>query len=253
MSLLVECHTLEGLGCVYAPSGEGPFPAVMLLHGSEGAWSGWSHRHAVLLAAHGFLAFPLGYSRGGNAWRAGDIEDCSIDRCVDAFKGLKQHSLSGQSAGIYGLSRGAELALLIAVLSSVHDRSAIPDAVAVHSPSDCVCGAFQAANFLPCDDPGRQPWDPSKRAWTWQGSHDGLLPSTPIEVERYAGPVLVSHGEADSIWSVASSQRLKARLDERGGEHEVYLYPGEDHVLSPEAETLHHQRLVSFFRRYLTA
>lgn len=47
----------------------------MVLHGSEGAWSGYSFLTAAILAAHGYLAVPFGYSVGGNLWNAGDILD----------------------------------------------------------------------------------------------------------------------------------------------------------------------------------
>ena len=59
--LKIVRRLLPDWGTTYGPPGEGPFPAVLLLHGSEGPWSGWSHRNAVILAAHGFLAFPFGY------------------------------------------------------------------------------------------------------------------------------------------------------------------------------------------------
>lgn len=255
MKLSIESHAIEGWGCCYAPADSGPFPAVMLLHGSEGAWSGWSHRHAVLLAAHGFMAFPLGYSRGGNAWHAGDIQDCAIERCTEAFRRFREHPLAAERAGLYGLSRGAELALLMATLMGADPSlsQALPDAVAVHSPSDCICGAFTSRSFLESQDPDREAWDPSARAWTWKGSHEGLLPTTPITIEDYPGPVMISHGTDDSVWSVASSRRLEQRLTARGGESEVYYYEGEDHVLSPAAENLHHQRLLSFLSRHLSA
>ncbi|MFD2264115.1 hypothetical protein ACFSM5_14535 [Lacibacterium aquatile] len=66
-SLQIVRRLLPDWGTTYGPPGEGPFPAVMIFHGSEGALSGWSHRNAVILAAHGFLAFPFGYSNGGPA------------------------------------------------------------------------------------------------------------------------------------------------------------------------------------------
>lgn len=67
MSLNIAQRLLPGWGVTYGPPGDGPFPTIMLLHSSEGAWAGWSHRDAMLFAAHGFLAFPYGYSSGGNA------------------------------------------------------------------------------------------------------------------------------------------------------------------------------------------
>lgn len=84
MSPAIVRRALPGWGTTYGPAGDGPFPAVMILHGSEGAWSGWSHRHAVMLAAHGFLAFPLRFSVGGNAWNAGQIIEVPLERTVAA-------------------------------------------------------------------------------------------------------------------------------------------------------------------------
>jgi hypothetical protein len=70
MTLKIVRREIPQWGTTYGPGGDGPFPAIMVLHGSDGAWSGWSHRHAVILAAHGFLVFPFGYSKGGNYWNA---------------------------------------------------------------------------------------------------------------------------------------------------------------------------------------
>ncbi|SEG10429.1 hypothetical protein SAMN04487953_113111 [Billgrantia desiderata] len=113
----------------------------MVLHGSEGAWSGWSHRNAAILAAHGFLAFPFGYSSGGNAWNAGHIVDCPLDRTAQALAALRDFPFVG---GLYGVSRGAEHALLLTSLMARDEMPGIPEAVAAHSPPDVVCGGFDA-------------------------------------------------------------------------------------------------------------
>jgi acetyl esterase/lipase len=239
-------------GTTYGPPEEGQFPAVMLLHGSEGGWSGWSHRNAALLAAEGFLAFPFSYSRGGNAWNAGSIENVPLDRSAEALAALQAFPASSGKIGLYGVSRGAEHALLLTSLMARDNLDGLPNAVAAHSPPDVVCGAFDARSWRDIGDPGWRPWDPARRAWSWRGSSDELLPTTPIEIECFAGPLFLSHGTADRVWSVEMTQRLDARLRRHGRQAEVHYYEGQDHILDAAAENQHNLHLVSFFARTLT-
>ena len=92
--LKIVRRLLPEFGTTYAPAEERPFPAVLILHGSEGGLSGWSHRAAVLFATHGFLAYPHTYSTGGNAWNAGAIRDVPLDRTEQALRALRAFELS---------------------------------------------------------------------------------------------------------------------------------------------------------------
>lgn len=251
MSLQVLNRYLTDLGPAYSPPGEGPFPAVLLLHGSEGAFAGWSHRAAVILAVHGFLAFPFGYSVGGNGWNAGSIIDIPLDRTEAACARLRRVSLCNGKLGLYGVSRGAEHALLLTALLVQQRSHDLPDAVAAHSPPDVICGAFNGPSWRDPGDPGWQVWDPNLRAWTWRGSSESLLPTTPIAIEAYGGPLFLSHGTADRIWSVEMTRRLEARLHSHGRQPEIHYYDGEGHALSSVADNAHHEKLLSFFRRHL--
>lgn len=253
MGLGIVRRLIPNWGTTYGPAGEGPFPAVMVLHGSEGAWSGWSHRNAVILAAHGFLAFPFGYSNGGNAWNAGSIEDVPLDRTLQGLTAFRAFSAVGEKVGLYGVSRGAEHALLLTALMVRDGEPGVPDAVAAHSPPDVICGAFDGRAWRDEGDPGWQPWDPAQRAWTWRGGSDDLLPTMPIEVERYAGPLFLSHGTADTVWSVEMTRRLAARLERHGRRPEVHYYEGADHIPGSAGENEHHDHLISFFDRHLSA
>lgn len=251
MTLRIIRRLIPNWGTTYGPPGEGPFPAIMILHGSEGAWSGWSHRNAVILAAHGFLAFPFGYSNGGNAWNAGDIINVSLDRTVEALAALRAFAYVSERVGIYGMSRGAEHALLLASLMARDEMDGIPEAIAAHSPADVICGAFNAKSWRDAGDPGWQAWDPGKRAWSWRGSSDDLLPTTPIEIERFEGQLFLSHGTNDRVWSVDMTRRLASRLQQHGREPEVRFYEGQDHVPGSDAENDHHKHLIAFFERNL--
>jgi acetyl esterase/lipase len=252
MDLKIVRRLLPDWGTTYGPPGDGPFPAVMIFHGSEGALSGWSHRNAVLLAAHGFLAFPFAYSKGGNAWNAGHIEDVSLDRALDAAAALREFPCAGKKLGFYGVSRGAEHVLLLTSLMVRDGLGGLPDAVAVHSAPDVICGAFDARAYRDAGDPGWQAWDPGRRAWSWRGSAEDLLPTQPIAIETYEGPLFLSHGTADRVWSVDMTRRLETRLKEHGRSPEVQYYDGQDHIPNSAGENRHHEHLLAFLDRHLS-
>lgn len=251
--LSIVRRLLPEFGTIYGPPGDGPFPAVLVLHGSEGGWSGWSHRNAVLLAAHGFLAYPHAYAKGGNAWNAGAIQDVPLDGSACALAALRAFPVCSGKVGLYGVSRGAEHALLLTSLMAGEDSDNLPDAVAAHSPADVICGPFDAKRWRDQGDPGWQVWDPADRAWSWRGSSDALKPTTPIEIERYQGPVFLSHGTEDRVWDVAMTRRLEKRLLSSGRPAEVHYYDGEGHISGSDGENQHHQRLITFLLRHLTS
>lgn len=223
-------------------------PGILLLHGSEGGFAGWSSVYALALAMQGFVAFTFSYSKGGNSWHAGDIHDVDLDRTVDALRWLRQHPAVSGKVGLYGNSRGAEHAILLVSLMARDGLSGLPDALAAHAPSDTIAGAFIAGAWNPKE---RETWDPAKRAWRWRGTSEGLTPTTPIELERYSGPVFLSHGEADQVWTVECTRRLEARLRAAGRHPEVHYYPGEGHGFRAETRNVAHERLVTFFHRHL--
>ena len=129
----------------------------------------------------------------------------------------------------------------------VRDKSdAVPDAVAAHSPPDTIADAFISKDF---DPNAHETCDPSRRPWVWRGASDDLKPTTPIEIERFKGPLFISHGEEDSVWTVDGTKRLEERLKAAGRSPEVHYLPNEDHGFSATTENAQHERLVDFFRR----
>jgi len=55
-----------------------------------------------------------------------------------------------------------------------------------------------------------------KRARRWRSAFDQLRPGLPIEIEGYAGPVILSHCEGDEVWSYRQTERPEKRLVEAG-------------------------------------
>ena len=251
MKLSIVRRLLPKWGTTYGPPGEGPYPSVVLLHGSEGSMSGWSHRTAAILAASGFLCYPHSYSKNGNAWNAGHIEGVDVAQTVDALKAFRSFAPGNGKVAVYGVSRGAEHALLLASLMAQHGLEGLPDAIACLAAPDVICGAFDARSFRDSGDPGWQAWDPAQRAWTWHGESDMLLPTKPIEVERYLGPLFLSVGLEDRTWSPNMTKRIEHRRKLAGLPVEAHYYKGEGHVPGSKGENKHHELLISFLDRTL--
>ena len=235
-------------GCrLYVPIGA-RCPGIVVLHGSEGGWAGWSDWQALLMAGNGFCTIALAYSRGGNAWHAGDIRDVDLDATEALLIWMRESGNTTGKVGLFGTSRGAEHALLVTSLMAREDSMGLPDAVAVHAPSDAIVGAFISEDYMPGS---ASPPLSTEPAWRWRGASDSLRPHSPIEIEGYDGPLFISHGADDPVWTVDRTQRLESRLRAAGHTPEVHIYEGEGHMLRPETERMHYLRVVDFFGRAL--
>lgn len=250
-----------GLGHLYAPSGDGPFPAILLLHGSEGS-EGWiGHRCAALFAASGFIALPMPYAVGGNHWIAGDIWNIPLEATERAMAALRAHPLCNARLGVYGWSRGAEHALLASSLFAQSGSPSSPDAVAAHAPPDKVEGPWRNLFYRrrEAGEPITPPpaWafredrmEPGLAAWTWRGNP--VAAGTSIEIEAFTGPLFLSVGELDEVWPSAMAVRLVEQLRFAGRDPEFHSYEGQRHMPDPNAWNIHLEQLLDFFERSLT-
>jgi acetyl esterase/lipase len=152
--------------------------------------------------------------------------------------------------GLFGASRGAEKALLLAQILAEDGHPALPDAVAVHSPPDAVWPAYIFSDF----HTGKA-WagDWTRPAWSWKGTHERTRPGLPLAAEHYPGPIFLTQGEADQVWSAEMAHRLVARLTAAGRPPEAHFFDGEDHVLRCPANDEAFARRLAFFVRTLSA
>lgn len=232
-------------GPVYGPGAGAGLPGVVILHGSEGPWSGWSHRFAAILAAHGMLALPHGYGKG-DVWGAGPIRDVDLGAVPAAGRALAAHPRASGRVGLLGWSKGGEMALLVASLMRAEGPFAC---VAAHAPTGLVTGAFDPAAFragprLPVDPEG-------PRAWVWPGRDDRLAPGAPIPIEDCAVPVFLSIGTADPIVDPARTLALAERLAAVGRPADLLVAEGQGHGYDFDTEPVLWARLTAFFGRHL--
>jgi dienelactone hydrolase len=216
-----------------------PAPGLLMLHGSEGGTDGTIEADAAFLAQQGFVVVTLCWF--GCQGTPDIVLRVPLDRTVEAGTWLgSTEEVRGKKVGLFGWSRGAEQTVLIGSLLKTQTPFA---ALAVHAASDTVVAAYNPATD---DSPmetksGRSVPAP---AWTFKGtplfgeetaSAFGTGPR--IEIEKYPGPLFVSHGMKDQLWEVARGQRLvESRKRVPGAVTEAHFWPGVDHVIETQAD-----------------
>ena len=240
------------IGRMFVPPGRGPHPAVVVLSGTGG---GFDLDKAAVLSRHGFATLALAYF--GIPPLPTWLHRIPLEHFEAALGWLAaQPEIDAQRIGVLGVSRGAELALLLgAKFPAIH-------AVAAYAPSNVAWAAGgrdkATGEIIP--------------SWTWQGSPVPFAPlplrgfmwrsaipvaalrrrvmfrnlfraglrnreaieRASIAVERIGGPLLLISGGDDHLWPATEmSQAILARLKKNGFAHSVehLNYPRAGHML----------------------
>lgn len=240
------------IGRLFIPPGRGPHPVVVVLSGSGG---GFDLDKAAALSRHGFATLALAYFGVPPlpAW----LHRVPLDYFDAAFSWLASHpELDLERLGTLGVSRGAELALLLG--------SRFPQirAVVAYAPSSVAWSSGGRDNstreIIPC--------------WTWCGEPVPFAPlplrsfmlrsaipvgigrrpvmfrnlfraglrnreaveRAAIPVEQIRGPLMLVSGGDDHVWPAAEmAEAIRTRLESCGFPHKIehLHYPRAGHML----------------------
>lgn len=231
------------VGTLFIPPSQNPLPVIITLSGSNG---GLGENRAKLLASNGFAVFALGYF--GVDGLPSHLQNIPLEYFQNAFVWLKkQPQIDGSHIGLYGVSRGAELAL---VLGSVFPKD-IQTIVAV-VPSSVVYGGlsetpvhawiYRGKPILPFAPVPSTDFTEGKGstsdhpANTRQGFLDGMkeqkaFSAAAIQVENIRCPLLLISGGDDQMWpsklfAEQIIQRLKKEHSKIQAEHLCYREAG---------------------------
>ena len=223
-------------GWVTTPSGPGPHPVLLMLHGGPFAQYGWtlldetqtyvSAGYAVVQCnprgSSGYGAAHGRAIRGG--WGGLDADD--VLAFLDAA--LADPALDADRVGILGGSYGG---YLTAVILGRTDRFA--GAVVERAFTDPVsfAGSADIGWYFPDQYLGT---DPGRIA----------AQSALAQAHAITTPTLVIHSEEDWRTPLEQGQRLYVELKRRGVPSELLLFPGEGHELSRSGRPRH--RLARF-------
>jgi dipeptidyl aminopeptidase/acylaminoacyl peptidase len=232
-------------GCLQIPFGDGPFPAVIFIHGGYGdnqeytrALLEWNI--ARLLLREGFVVLSTDYRH--------DLEGRDIDDIVAAFEYVSHLPyIKSEKVAYFGDSHGSYLAMMAATRTKPF--------VIIHGwgVTD-MAEWFEYIKKSPIPIYQRIAEDLRKSL----GGEPRDVPEiykqvSPInQIGRIRCPILILHGEDDEDVPVAHAYRLAEALKEAGKENELRVFKKEGHGLrSPEARQAMEQAVLEFLKRHL--
>ncbi|MES2345758.1 MAG: acyl-CoA thioesterase/bile acid-CoA:amino acid N-acyltransferase family protein [Chlamydiota bacterium] len=231
------------VGHLYLPPSSQPLPIIITLNGANG---GISKEKAQLLASRGFAVLALGYF--GLKGLPEKLENIPIEYFAKALEWVQaQPDLDDKHIGLFGISRGAELALLL----GTHFPDKIHAIVAV-APSSVTFGALENTT-IPAWLLNGKPMNPYPiLPRTQLPTLLGKDPKHPLEiapliakameknpsferasipVEKIRCPLLLISGDDDKVWpALLFASQIKQRLEEKNSKifikHYHYLKAG---------------------------
>jgi dienelactone hydrolase len=208
--------TVEGTrydlrGILLKPSGFGPFPAIVLSHGSGGNANGISLGLALEMVGWGLVCIATNYTHAGGV----------------PLGAPGSSNEPGASAA--NIARARKLVDILGSLGYVDLRR-----LAAHGHS---MGAFVTTATL-----GAYPELFKVASHTAGGVRIGGLFEGPAPVESQAigirTPYQLHHGTTDTVVALSSDQRLDGILSTGGIVHELVVYPGLGHAEIAQSRTM---------------
>lgn len=209
---------------VYVPDGEGPYPAILSVHG--GSWTSGSKvhliRHAWRMAARGYVVVSINYRHAPRHKFPAQIHDCK-DAVRWIRKNAKQYKVDTEKIVGYGYSAGGHLVSLVATTDTDDNLDGdVPTELKNYS------SAIQAAAIggAPCEFS----WVGSRSLAFWIGATKNARPklyrrASPTEyVDKGDPPFYMYHGSKDALVPVSSTLAMRDKLKEFGIEcHHVIV------------------------------
>jgi acetyl esterase/lipase len=212
----------------YLPEGEGPFPAILVVHG--GAWrsggKGQLAGYARTLARRGYAAFSINYRLAPKHKFPAQLEDCQA-----AVRWIRKHAetydVDPNRIGGVGYSAGGHLVTLLGVLSAGNgdDKPQADEDTSLQA----VC-----AGGAPCDFREMPPQ--SLFLAFWLGGPRFQFPETyeaaspAAFVSEKAPPMFFFHGTEDDLVPTSSPTNMVRALRAAGVPCDIHLVEQAGHI-----------------------
>jgi acetyl esterase/lipase len=247
------------------PEGDGPFPAIVFIHG--GGWLGGNRSHfrpfAEEAAKRGYVGLTISYrlmkfdAEKKETTTATQRFPDQIHDCKAAVRWLRanadKYHVDKNRIGVAGGSAGGHLSLLVGLTDKsdkLEGDGGNPDQ---SSRVQAVVNIFGPTEMASC-------YEGSSVAWMLRLFMGGKPEETP-EVYKKASPVtyvtkddppiLTIHGDQDKLVPVAQAKLLDQKMKAAGVQHELLILEGQGHGFGGESQQTAMKAMWDFFDKQL--
>ncbi|MBI1177401.1 alpha/beta hydrolase fold domain-containing protein [bacterium] len=243
---------------LYLPTGDGPFPVIVWVHG--GAWlaGNKSNPPAARYVNDGYAVAAINYRLSQHAIFPAQIEDCKA-----AVRWLRAHAgeyrLDPKRFAAWGESAGGHLVALLGTTGDIRDfdvgenleqSSAVQAVVDGFGPTDFLQMNPQAGKSGMIDHDAPDSPESKLIGGPIRDNPDKVLRASPIHYVTYNDPpFLILHGDRDPLVPHGQSEILEAALKDANVPVQLYTVKGAGHggFKDPKVNEL----LDAFFAKYL--
>lgn len=232
-------------------SGEGPFPAVLFLHGEGWRAGDRSDMDSLVqgMARLGYVGVTIQYRLVPQARFPAQVEDCKT-----AIRWMRAHAtqyrIDHRKVGVVGFSAGGYLAAMLGVTGTPNGIEGKAESDVQSSAVDAVVSFFGPTDF-------------TTRDWPADLEREIIVPflggrlvdrpdvyqrASPINlVTKEAPPFLFFHGADDELVPIDQSIRLAAALQRVGVPARVVTFAHERHGFTDAANQVAMKQMLDFF------
>ncbi|NQT15360.1 MAG: alpha/beta hydrolase [Planctomycetes bacterium] len=247
------------------PEGDGPFPAIVFIHG--GGWHQGNregYRGQIQEAAkRGYVAATISYrlmqfdETKKETATATPIFPAQIHDAKAAVRWLRanaeKHNVDPDRIGVTGGSAGGHLSLLVGLTDPAANLEGESGSSGQSSRVQAVVNVFGPTDMEFC-------YEKSSVAWIFRlfmGGAPGEAAETykaasPITyVSKDDPPVLTLHGDRDALVPVEQATKLDVKMKAAGASHTLMVFEGQGHGFRGEYQQKAMNAMWEFFDQHL--
>lgn len=247
------------------PAGDGPFPAIVFIHGG-GWYQGSRERYRDMIreaAERGYVAATISYrlmkfdQEKKETTTAEPRFPTQIHDAKAAVRWLRanagKYRLDTDRIGVTGESAGGHLSLLVGLTDAKADLEGSGGNPDQSSRVHAVVNVFGPTDMAKC-------YETSSVAWIFRLFMGGTPEEVPAVYQAASPvtyvssddpPVLTIHGDKDALVPIAQARLLDEKMKAAGAEHTLLLLKGQGHGFQGPAKQKATDALWDFFEKHL--